>query len=411
MALQAAFIVPHPPLIVPAVGRGREEEIRTTIDAYDEVARQIAELAPQTIIVTSPHATAYQDYFHISPGTEAHGDMRRFDARDTDLSCAYDTELAGRIAQIAASEGFPAGTDYERDPSLDHATYIPLHFVDKFYHDYRVVRIGLSGLGPIEHYHLGQLIARAVDELGRSAVLVASGDLSHKLAPDGPYGFAPEGPAFDAQVTEAMAQGDFMSILSFDEVFCDRAAECGLRSFQIMAGALDDKGVDARLLSYEGPFGVGYAVASFIVTGDDDRRCFAKRYEEEERERVRAKRAGEDPYVALARASVEHFVRQGTPLPRPKTCPRRCSRSVPGCSCPCTSTVACVAVSAPSAPRPAALPTRSYATASRLAAKTRASIPFVLPSSIKSKSVSTCLVSHRISTRQTNSTLNAMASS
>ena len=102
MALQAAFIVPHPPLIVPAVGRGREEEIRTTIDAYDEVARQIAELAPQTIIVTSPHATAYQDYFHISPGTEAHGDMRRFDARDADLSCAYDTELAGRIAQIAA---------------------------------------------------------------------------------------------------------------------------------------------------------------------------------------------------------------------------------------------------------------------------------------------------------------------
>lgn len=353
MALQAAFIVPHPPLIVPAVGRGREEEIRTTIDAYDEVARQIAELAPQTIIVTSPHATAYQDYFHISPGTEAHGDMRRFDARDTDLSCAYDTELAGSHAQIAASEGFPAGTDYERDPSLDHATYIPLHFVDKFYHDYRVVRIGLSGLGPIEHYHLGQLIARAVDELGRSAVLVASGDLSHKLAPDGPYGFAPEGPAFDAQVTEAMAQGDFMSILSFDEVFCDRAAECGLRSFQIMAGALDDKGVDARLLSYEGPFGVGYAVASFIVTGDDDRRCFAKRYEEEEREpgyaqSVRAKiptSPSPVPASSTSCAKVRHF-------PVPKTCPRRCSRSVPGCSCPCTSTVACVAVSAPSAPRP-----------------------------------------------------------
>ena len=321
MALQAAFIVPHPPLIVPAVGRGREEEIRTTIDAYDEVARRIAELAPQTIIVTSPHATAYQDYFHISPGTEAHGDMRRFDARDADLSCAYDTELAGRIAQLAADEGFPAGTDYERDPSIDHATYIPLYFVDKFYRDYEVVRIGLSGYGPIEHYHLGQLVAKAVDELGRRAVLVASGDLSHKLTHDGPYGFAPEGPAFDEQITEAMAQGDFMRILGFDETFCDKAAECGLRSFQIMAGALDGKDVDARLLSYEGPFGVGYAVASFIVTGDDDGRCFAKRYEEEERERVRAKRAGEDPYVALARASVEHFVRHHTPLERPDGLP------------------------------------------------------------------------------------------
>lgn len=321
MALQAAFIVPHPPLIVPAVGRGREEEIRTTIDAYDEVARQIAELAPQTIIVTSPHATAYQDYFHISPGTSAQGDMRRFDARDSELTCTYDAELADRIALLASAEGFPAGTDYERDPSIDHATYIPLYFVDKFYRDYELVRIGLSGYGPIKHYHLGQLVAKAVDELGRRAVLVASGDLSHKLTHDGPYGFAPEGPAFDEQITEAMAQGDFMRILGFDETFCDKAAECGLRSFQIMAGALDGKDVDARLLSYEGPFGVGYAVASFIVTGDDDGRCFAKRYEEEERERVRAKRAGEDPYVALARASVEHFVRHHTPLERPDGLP------------------------------------------------------------------------------------------
>lgn len=62
-------------------------------------------------------------------------------------------------------------------------------------------------------------------------------------------------------------------------------------------------------------------MASFIVTGDDDGRCFAKRYEEEERERVRAKRAGEDPYVALARASVEHFVRHHTPLERPDGLP------------------------------------------------------------------------------------------
>lgn len=321
MALQAAFIVPHPPLIIPAVGRGKEGLIQATIDSYDEVARQIAELAPQTIIVTSPHATAYRDYFHISPGTSAHGDMRRFDAPNTDLSCTYDVELADRIAALAADEGFPAGTEGDRDPAIDHATYIPLYFVDKFYRDYEVVRIGLSGYGPVEHYHLGQLITRAVDQLGRRAVLIASGDLSHKLTSDGPYGFAPEGPVFDEQITEAMASGDFMRILSFDESFCDKAAECGLRSFQIMAGALDGKSVDARLLSYEGPFGVGYAVASFLVTGDDDSRRFGTLYEDEQRAQVSAARQNEDAYVALARESVEHFVREHTPLPRPQGLP------------------------------------------------------------------------------------------
>ena len=321
MALQAAFIVPHPPLIIPAVGRGKETGVQATIDAYDEVAQQIAALKPQTIVVTSPHATAYRDYFHISPGSSAQGDMRRFDARDTELSCRYDTELANRISTLAASEDFPAGTEGERDPSIDHATYIPLYFINKFYQDYEVVRIGLSGYGPMEHYHLGQLITQAADQLDRRVVLVASGDLSHKLTYDGPYGFAPEGPVFDEQITEAMAQGDFMRILSFDESFCDKAAECGLRSFQIMAGALDGKSVDAHLLSYEGPFGVGYAVASFIVTGNDDTRRFGTRYEDEQRMKVQQARAHEDPYVTLARVSVEHFVREHTPPPRPDDLP------------------------------------------------------------------------------------------
>ena len=55
MAIVAAFAVPHPPLIIPAVGRGREKEIQKTIDAYREVGARIAELDPQTIVISSPH--------------------------------------------------------------------------------------------------------------------------------------------------------------------------------------------------------------------------------------------------------------------------------------------------------------------------------------------------------------------
>ena len=56
MPILAAYMVPHPPMIVPAVGRGSEEQIRPTIDAYTRVAREIAALAPDTVIVSSPHA-------------------------------------------------------------------------------------------------------------------------------------------------------------------------------------------------------------------------------------------------------------------------------------------------------------------------------------------------------------------
>lgn len=322
MPVKAAFIVPHPPLIIPEVGRGEEAKIQATIDAYDEMGARVARLAPDTIIVSSPHATAYQDYFHISPGAGASGDMRRYNAHNSDLACEYDEELAKTIASLAEQEGFPAGIDHERDPKLDHATYIPLFFVNKRCKDYKVVRVGLSGYGPIEHYHLGQLIAEAIDDLGRNAVFIASGDLSHKLTHDGPYGFAEEGPRFDHEVTAAMESGDFMRFLTFEEGFCDNAAECGLRSFQIMAGALDGKKVGAKLHSYEGPFGVGYAVASFYVTGESDERRFAERFQHSEEERIAALRAAEDEYVTLARSSVYHFVTKGEPLPLPEGLPK-----------------------------------------------------------------------------------------
>lgn len=38
MSILGAIIVPHPPLIIPTVGRGREQEVKTTIDAYRTAA-------------------------------------------------------------------------------------------------------------------------------------------------------------------------------------------------------------------------------------------------------------------------------------------------------------------------------------------------------------------------------------
>lgn len=47
-------MVPHPPLIVPEVGKGEEKKIQDTIDAYHRVAGKIGELKPETIVLISP---------------------------------------------------------------------------------------------------------------------------------------------------------------------------------------------------------------------------------------------------------------------------------------------------------------------------------------------------------------------
>lgn len=321
MPILGTFIVPHPPVILPEVGHGEERKIQKTVDAYRKTARMIAELEPETIIVTSPHATLYADYFHISPGEKARGDLRQFGIPDVFVEANYDTGFVETLSEFAAEMSFPAGTLGERNKSIDHGTLITLRFINEVFSGYKLVRIGLSGLSPADHYRFGKLIAKTAEKLGRRAVLVASGDLSHKLTEDGPYGFANEGPEFDRQVTKAMAEGDFLKFLSFDPTFCKEAAECGLRSFIIMAGALDGKVVKPDFLSYEGPFGVGYGVCAFKIAGEDKSRRFDEIYEKKHRKQLGKIKENEDVFVKLARLSLETYVKTGIAAKRPADLP------------------------------------------------------------------------------------------
>ena len=114
-----------------------------------------------------------------------------------------------------------------------------------------------------EHYALGALINDISRRLGRRTAVIASGDLSHRLKSDGPYGYAPEGPEFDGLLMDCLEKGDFLGLTRIPERLREAAGECGWRPFVVMAGAFDGFRVEAAKLSYEGPFGVGYGVCAF----------------------------------------------------------------------------------------------------------------------------------------------------
>ena len=321
MSILAAFMVPHPPMIIPAVGRGSEKQIQETIDAYEQVGREIANLAPETIVITSPYTIMYSDYFHISPGPKAKGSFSNFGAPQVRFEERYDEALADQICALAAQEDLPAGYLGERDRSLDHGTMVPLWFIRKFYDGGRIVRIGLSGMPLTMHYRLGEMIAAAADQLGRRVVLVASGDLSHKLQSYGPYGFAPEGPAYDERIMDVCGRGAFGELFDFDETFCDKAAECGHRSFVIMAGALDGLALKVKRLSHQDVTGVGYGICTFYPEGPDEDRHFLDGYLKAQAARLKLQREKEDAYVRLARQSVEYYVLNGKQMPLPADVP------------------------------------------------------------------------------------------
>jgi AmmeMemoRadiSam system protein A len=198
---------------------------------------------------------------------------------------------------------------------------VPLYFIEKKYRDFRLVRVGLSGLDLTEHYRLGRMIKEAADRLGRRAVFVASGDLSHKLQDYGPYGFAPEGPKYDKRIMDVCSRGAFDELFDFDETFLEKAAECGHRSFVIMAGAFDGQSVRATALSHEDVTGVGYGVCTFYPEEKKQAVSFLDIYNEKLDAVLRMQREKEDDYVRLARRSLENYVKTGDRIPLPEGLP------------------------------------------------------------------------------------------
>ncbi len=134
--IAGACMAPHPPLIIPEIGRGEEQNIQDTVCAYHEAARRIAEWKPETIVLISPHQMMYADYFHISPGDGAKGDFRQFSAGQVKMEAVYDTEFVENLCKLAEAGNLPAGTAGERDRRLDHGTMVPLYFVNQYWTDY-----------------------------------------------------------------------------------------------------------------------------------------------------------------------------------------------------------------------------------------------------------------------------------
>jgi AmmeMemoRadiSam system protein A len=228
------------------------------------VAQRIADLSPELLILSTSHGELYRDALRISTGEGASGDFSQFRDPADRLEVAFDESFIDALVAEATAEGIPFDASPEPGNNLDHGSMVPLYFITQHLHTpFRVVRIAISFLDEHVHYRMGQCVARAVATTKRQAVFVASGDLSHRLKKDGPYGFNPAGPKFDEAICRAFAAGDFDALTHFDARLRDDAGECGLNSFIIMAGALDGREVKPKLLSYEGPWGVGYGIARF----------------------------------------------------------------------------------------------------------------------------------------------------
>ena len=157
MFFLGGFLVPHPPVIVPAVGKGREKEAQMTRDALERLADLTAELKPETIVLVSPHAPVFKDYvfFYEPRQTDAimKGSLGQFGDK-TEQSYHWDEEMQKHILLSLDQLGIEAGSldaeamkRYRIEPGLDHGTLVPLHFLSKHYSGFCLVVLSAAGIG------------------------------------------------------------------------------------------------------------------------------------------------------------------------------------------------------------------------------------------------------------------------
>lgn len=316
MSLNGYYLLPHPPIIIPEVGKGEEEKIRDTRKSFYEIGKEVAEKTPDTIVVVTPHGTMFQDAIALSYENEIYGDLDSFGVNGVSMKLIVNKELTSKIYELAYEKGISAVmvtnsllSRYNTSVALDHGAMVPLYFISKFYCKYKIVHITYAPLSDIDLYKFGMCVSRAAEELKVNTVFIASGDLSHKLKDEGPYGYSPFGEKFDKEFLTHLKEGNVEKVFSMDKELICNAGECGRRSTAVLLGALDGKKFNGDLLSYEGTFGVGYGVMRFNVESNDSSKV--ENLESLRLEAYEKRVRSGDPYVKLARESLTTYLNTG----------------------------------------------------------------------------------------------------
>jgi len=251
----AGCVCPHPPLLIPEIGGAERDRVQATVDGLERLADELGEI--DCAVVISPHTRGRWDAFTVKSPPRLYGDFSMFGCRRAGLEIANDTEFVDSLVELALAEG--VALDPSDDDELDHGVLVPLSFLAAR----RLVSLSIVDRHA-DHVAIGALARRCADQLGRAVTFVASGDLSHRLTPTAPAGYDERGAEFDRQVVDHLATGDFAALAELAPDLLRRAGECGLRSFIALGAFLgDDAQANPHVLSYEGPFGVGYAVAAY----------------------------------------------------------------------------------------------------------------------------------------------------
>lgn len=257
MPLVFAAITPHPPLLIPAIGKDQIKKVEQTKQAMEELEQKIYTTKPQLIIVISPHTSLFEDSFSLNAHTNFVSSFEEFGDLSTKKEWSGTPEMAAMINEASRKKG--VSVQLISQEKLDHGASVPLFYLTSHLTDTKILPIGYSYLNAMEHIRFGELLRDVIMSQDKRTAVIASGDLSHGLDK-----LEPGKENFDKKLEHLIKERAIGSMIDLDgSDALKQADECGYRSILILLGLLKEMDYKFTTHAYEHPFGVGYLTGSF----------------------------------------------------------------------------------------------------------------------------------------------------
>lgn len=263
MSLVFAAITPHPPLLIPSIGKGAIKKVDKTKQALEQLEQDLYIAKPEVIIIISPHGSLFAEAFTINSCANYETDLRDFGDLTIKLKFKGENALTSHIRWATKKQKLPAVMVSEK--FIDHGAAVPLFYLTPHLPEVNILPLGFCGLDWKTHLDFGYMLKEQIMDFNKRVAVIASGDLSHALTTDAPAGFNAAGAEFDAKIQELLSSRNTAGLLNLPQGLVAGAAECGFRSILMLLGVLRNMDYTYRQYAYEVPFGVGYLTANFVI--------------------------------------------------------------------------------------------------------------------------------------------------
>lgn len=255
-----AAITPHPPLLIPNIGKDNIEKLKSTKEAMEDLEKKFADADVETLLVISSYERMHHDTFSIVLNEKYITDFQEFADFETKLEFLPDLELIEKIRHKALDNNIEFTLTHQT--GLDYGFGVPLFYLCKN-KKIKIIPLSHTFNNLKNHYELGRIIKKIISLSNKKIGIVASGNLSHKSNESSPLGFSPKGKEFNDKFIELIETKNTAGLLALDKKMVEEAEESILLPSAILMGIVDKINYKPQIFSFEAPLGVGYLVCNF----------------------------------------------------------------------------------------------------------------------------------------------------